>query len=167
MFGVAAPAIRTFSAHAPGGRLLVFCLKTGSVQQPAITAPAFLQPDQSPCSTPEQASGYSEPCSVSGLLSAIFRCSRIAWTNSARASCRSRSALRTPSLTILPSGSIVFRAGGGSSIPQTSSITHLISARFSHALFREAWEARNWVDYIVLKIYVILYAKRRTREGDR
>jgi hypothetical protein len=54
-------------------------------------------------------------------------------TRSDRAACLSRMAFLTPSSTSLPSASMVFLSGGGSSIPAVSLNTHLSSCKFCHA----------------------------------
>jgi hypothetical protein len=84
----------------------------------------------------------SEPCNVSGFSSASLRYSLIAWTRSVRTIYRSLIAFRTPSFTILPSRSIVFLAGGGSSGPAESFSTFRISCRFP-ARRRDALDASN------------------------
>ena len=133
---IASPELSTRAASAhqgayePGGRLLVLGAPadpwrgTASSQKEVINAGRGTVPkassgdyqgsNPSARSIAQSSSWNSEPCNVSGLLSALFRYSRIAWTNSAKASWRSRSAFRTPSFTSLPSRSIVFPAGGGS-----------------------------------------------------
>jgi hypothetical protein len=112
-------------------------------QRARLTGAANPTPDQSPCSTPERRER-------SRSLGSSVVCSR---RSSGSRGLHERDRLRrsadhvwpcsAPTLTILPSRSIVFLAGSGSSMPAASFSTQRISCRFSHARLRDALDASS------------------------